>query len=110
MLEFNALAEFSRSNCIAICAFLVPANLITTLVTMILVVLHRPFRQICQAARIACIFAFVMVLHVYSWFAVGVVMAPTFILLSLAMTCLLINSGAVVYHRLYRLHRLHRSV
>ncbi|MDJ0799943.1 MAG: hypothetical protein QNJ51_24575 [Calothrix sp. MO_167.B12] len=101
MLEFNTLAEFSRSNCIAICAFLVPANLITTLLTMILAVLHRPSTQIWQAARIACIFAFVMVLHVYSWFAVGVVMAPTFILLSLAVTCLSINLGITIWQKHY---------
>ena len=101
MLEFHTLAEFSCSNCIAICAFLVPANLIATLLTMILAVLHRPSHQIWQAAGFASILAFVMVSHVYIWFAVGVVMIPTFILLSLAVTCLLINSGAIVYHRLY---------
>lgn len=101
MLEFNTLAEFSRSNCIAICAFLVPANLITTLLTMVLVVLHRPYHQIWQAAGFASIFAFVMVLHVYTWFAIGVVMAPTFILLSLAVTCLSINLGAIIWQRRY---------
>ncbi len=99
MIEFHTLAEFSRANCIAICAFLVPANLIATLLTIILAVLGRPSHQIWQAAGFASILAFVMVSHVYTWFAIGVVMAPTFILLSLAVTCLLINSGAIVYHR-----------
>jgi hypothetical protein len=99
MLEFNTIAEFSRANCIAICAFLVPANMITTLLTMILTALRRPFHQIWKAAGFASIFALVMVLHVYTWFAIGVVMAPTFILLFLAVTCLLINSGIIIWQR-----------
>ena len=97
MLEFNTIAEFSRSNCLSICAFLVPANMIATLLTMILTALHRPSQQIWQAAGFAITFALVMVLHVYTWFAVGVVMAPTFILLFLAVTCLLINLGAIIW-------------
>ncbi|MDJ0678019.1 MAG: hypothetical protein QNJ36_21995 [Calothrix sp. MO_167.B42] len=105
MMEFHTLAEFSRTNCVATCAFLVPANLIATLLTMILVLLRRPSHQIWQAAGFACLLAFVMVSHVYTWFTIGVVMAPTFILLSLAMTCLLINSGALVYHGWYGFHR-----
>ncbi len=40
-----------------------------------------------------------MVMHVYSWFAVGVVMPPTYILLSLAITCLLANLGAILWQR-----------
>lgn len=107
MIEFHTLAELSRANCIAICAFLVPANLIATLLTMILVLLRRPSHQIWSAAGFASLWAFVMVSHVYTWFTIGVVMAPTFILLSLAVTCLVINSGAIAYHRLYRLHRAH---
>lgn len=101
MLYFHILAEFSRANCIAICAFLVPANLLSTLSTMILTRIGRPSYQIWQATVIASFFAFVMILHVYSWFAIGVVMLPTYILLSLAVTCLLINLGALIYHKHY---------
>ncbi len=99
MLDLNTLAEFSRTNCIGICAFLVPANLLTTLVTMILTFQQRPSQQVWQAAGIAIAFALVMVLHVYTWFAIGVVMAPTYILLSLAVTCLFTNLGAILLHR-----------
>ena len=97
MFDFNALFEFSRVNCIAICAFLVPANLLFTLQTMILTGLRRPQRQVLAAAGLACIPALVMIFHVFTWWMVGVVMAPTFILLALASTCLSINCWAVAH-------------
>ncbi|WP_460201289.1 hypothetical protein [Scytonema sp. NUACC21] len=99
MLDLNSLAEFSRTNCVSICAFLVPANLVTTILTMIFTALHRPSHQIYQTAGIASFFAFTMVLHVYTWFAVGVVMAPTYILLLLALTCLVANIGSLLFQR-----------
>jgi ABC-type antimicrobial peptide transport system permease subunit len=99
MLDFHILAEFSRSNCIGICAFLVPANLIATLSTMIMIVLHRPTYQVWTGVGSASILALVMVLHVYTWFMIGIVMAPTYILLSLAITCLLTNFAAIFVHR-----------
>jgi len=101
MLDFNTLTEFSRTNCVSICAFLVPANLLTTLLTIILTALHRPSRQVWQAAGIGSIFALVMVMHVYTWFQIGVVMAPTYILLSLAITCSLTNLAAIIWQRHY---------
>jgi hypothetical protein len=99
MLDFNTLAEFSRANCVSICAFLVPANLLATLLTMSLVVMRRPSQQIWQATAIASTFAFVMIMHVYTWFAIGVVMAPTYILLWLAITCLVANIAAILFHK-----------
>ena len=99
MLDLNTIAEFSRTNCVAICAFLVPANLLATLLSVVFSVLHRPLRQVWQAAGIGSIFAFVMVLHVYTWFAIGVVMAPTYILLWLAISCLLTNFGAILFRK-----------
>ncbi|BAZ48512.1 hypothetical protein NIES4103_11200 [Nostoc sp. NIES-4103] len=99
MLDFNTLAEFSRANCVSICAFLVPANLLATLLTIILTAIGRPTYQVWQAAGIASIFAFVMVLHVYTWFIIGVVMAPTYILLCLGITCLLTNLAAIIFQR-----------
>jgi hypothetical protein len=101
MLDWNSLAEISRANCVGICGFLVPANLLTTLLTIILAGFCRPWYQIWQVAGLACIFAFVMMLHVYSWFVVGVVMAPTYILLWLAIICLFCNVGAILFRRLY---------
>lgn len=91
MLDINALFEFSRSNCVTICAFLVPANLITTIVTMTFVGLGRSFNQIFVAAGIASLFSGIMVLHVLTWFLIGVVMPPTFILLTLGTLCLATN-------------------
>ena len=99
MLDFNTLAEFSRNNCIGICAFLVPANILTTLLTMILTFLNRPLGQVRISTGLACLFASVMVLHVYTWFMIGVVMAPTYILLSLAVTCLLTNLLLIIWRR-----------
>lgn len=97
MFDFNTLFEFSRANCLAICAFLVPANLLFTLQTMILTGLRRPQRQVLAAVGLACIPAVVMIFHVFTWWMVGVVMAPTFILLALASTCLSINFWAVAH-------------
>ncbi|MCW5312388.1 hypothetical protein GTQ43_00525 [Nostoc sp. KVJ3] len=101
MLDFNTLVEFSRGNCIGICAFLVPANLIVTILTMSLVALRRPSYQVWQSAGIAGFFASIMILHVYTWFMIGVVMAPTYILLWLAITCLVTNLGAILFQRHY---------
>ncbi|WP_066376683.1 MULTISPECIES: hypothetical protein [unclassified Anabaena] len=103
MLDFHTLAEFSRTNCVGICAFLVPANLLATLLTIILAVVGRPTFQIWQAASFASIFAVLMVLHVYSWFVIGVVMLPTYILLGLAITCLLINVAAIILQKHHRI-------
>ena len=95
MFDFTPLFEFSRSHCVEICAFLVPANLLATLRTVILTGLRRPSAQIWVATTIATFFAGFMVLHVMTWFMVGVVMAPTFILLGLGSVCLFVNLWAI---------------
>lgn len=111
MLDFNTLAEFSRANCVGICAFLVPANLLATLLTIILTLRHHPSHQVWKAVGISSIFAFVMILHVYTWFMVGVVMAPTYILLSLAITCILTNFAAILWQRRFaKIPRLSHNV
>lgn len=97
MFDLTSLCEFSRANCVAICAFLVPLNLLLTIVTMVFAELQRPHLQVRQAALLACIPAVVMVLHVYTWWMIGVIMAPTFILLGLASTCLGINVWATIH-------------
>ncbi len=99
MFDFHTLAEFSRAHCVSICAFLVPANLLATLLTMIFTALCRPHVQVWQAAGIASLFAVAMMLHVFTWFAIGVVMAPTYILLWLGITCLLTNLVVILLHR-----------
>jgi hypothetical protein len=99
MLDFNTLIEFSRNNCVGICAFLVPANILATLLTLVLTFLNRPMGQIWMSIGLACGFASIMLLHVYTWFMIGVVMLPTYILLSLAVICLLTNLFVIVWKR-----------
>ncbi len=89
------LGDFSRGNCLTICAFLVPANLLATLQTMIFWFLGKPSSYIWSTTSMGFIYATLMLLHVISWYVVGVVMAPTFILAGLAVVCLLINGGAL---------------
>jgi len=96
MFDFHHLCEFSRLNCAAICAFLVPANLLATLQIMILVGLNRPLVQLVPAITMGTMLAVVMILHVFTWFMVGVVMPPTYILLTLGSVCLIINFWAIV--------------
>ena len=99
MFDFNILAEFSRYYCIGICAFLIPANLVTTSLTMAFTLLGCPAVQVWQTAGIASIFALVMILHVFTWFMVGMVMAPTYILLGMGSICLFANLGAILLRR-----------
>ncbi len=81
MLDFNTLTVFSSTYCIGICAFLIPANLIATSLTIGFTLLCRPAIEIWRSATIASIFALLIILHVFAWFMIGVVMAPTYILL-----------------------------
>ena len=99
MFDLNSLFEFSRINCVAICAFLVPINLLLTTRTMVFAGLQRPQSQVQQAAILASIPAVVMILHVCTWLIIGVVMAPTYILFGLASTCLATNLWAITYQQ-----------
>lgn len=97
MIDFNTVTEFSHTYCIAICAFLVPANLLTTLQTVILTGLNRPRIQIWASVVVASLWATAMIFHVFSWFAIGVVMPPTYILLVMGITCLTVNVWAIAH-------------
>ena len=99
MFDLHTMAEFSRTHCVSICAFLVPATLVATIATMIFTALRHPQARVWQAAGVAGFFALVMILHVATWFSIGVVMAPTYILLGLASTCLLTNLVMIVLQR-----------
>jgi hypothetical protein len=96
---YNTIAEFSRAHCISICAFLVPANLIATSLTLIFIVLRRPQAQVWQAAGIGSLFALVMIWHVLTWLEIGVIMVPTYILTWLGSTCLLTTFGAILLQK-----------
>jgi hypothetical protein len=99
MFDLNTIFEFSRTNCVAICAFLVPANLLLTLQTIIFTGLRHPQAKVTKAALLACIPAMLMVLHVFTWLMIGVIMAPTYILLWLGSTCLAINFWAIFHSK-----------
>lgn len=96
MLELNTLAEFSRSHCVEICAFLVPISLLLTTTTMLLVGLDRSSRLIYASICIAILPPIALFLHVATWWSIGVVMPPTFILPVLATICLVTNAYALV--------------
>ncbi|MDJ0690525.1 MAG: hypothetical protein QNJ41_18700 [Xenococcaceae cyanobacterium MO_188.B32] len=101
LLNFEPIFEFSRQNCVAICAFLVPANLLTTALNLILLFTQRSQTQIRLAISLSVIFAFTLFLHVSTWFIIGVVTPVTFILLGLGATCLTIAILADIYrHKL----------
>ena len=97
MIDFNTVTEFSYTYCIAICAFLVPANLLTTLQTAILTGLNRPRIQVWASVVVASLWATAMIFHVFTWFAIGVVMPPTYILLVMGITCLTTNVWAIAH-------------
>ena len=105
MLDFEPIFEFSRQNCVAICSFLVPANLTATLITISLSIMGKSGSKILLSAAIASIFAFTLFLHVSTWFTIGVITPVTFILCGLGTSCLLINLGAIAY-RHQRIDRL----
>jgi hypothetical protein len=94
MLDLNDLLHFSHVHCVAICSVLVPMNLLATLQTLILVGLNRPPAAIWKSIAIALLAAIVMLLHVLSWFVVGVVMIQTFVLFGLGAVCLGVNLWA----------------
>ncbi len=91
MLDLNSIFEFSRNHCVAICAFLVPANLLATSFTILLLFFGKSEQLIPLAKTVAICLALTLFLHIGTWLIVGVVMAPTFILFGLGVTCLLIN-------------------
>lgn len=98
MSLFEPIFEFSRHNCVAICSFLVPANLITTVVTLTLVATKGSVLKMRWSSAIALLFAATLFFHVSTWFIIGVITPVTFILFGLGTTCLLVNMLAVIYH------------
>jgi putative exporter of polyketide antibiotics len=95
MLDINALFEFSRTHCVAICAVLVPANLVATSQTLLLTGFSRPIAQIQVMALAASLYGLLLILHVLTWLAIGVVMAPTYILTFLGCLCIGLNLTCV---------------
>jgi ABC-type Fe3+-siderophore transport system permease subunit len=95
MLDLTPVCEFSRTYCAAICAVLVPVNLLATSQTMMMVWFRRPLAQVGLMGSVSSLYALVMVLHVMTWLMIGVVMLPTYVLLGLGSTCLMTNLLAI---------------
>ena len=95
MLTLNSIIEFSQINCLAICSFLVPINLLAPVQSIIFTALHRPKKEINVMALFASFYALMIILHIGTWFIVGVVRVETFILFSFASCCLIVNIWAV---------------
>lgn len=99
MFDPQSIFEFSRDHCVAICSFLVPANLMTTIATLVLVIRNQPLLKIRWLMGIASVFALILFLHVSTWFIIGVITPVTFILFGLGATCLIINALALIYRQ-----------
>lgn len=95
MLDFASVCEFSRNHCIAICAFLIPLNLLATATTLGLLFFKQPPQQVRFWATLASFVTLPLLFHVGTWLIIGVVKIPTFILSGLGITCLLINFQAI---------------
>lgn len=91
MSLFEQLCEFSRMNCVGICACLVPFNFLLSFMTLVCVA-RKVSPSLIQKNAIAVYCGVtVMLLHVGTWLLVGVVMVPTFLLPMLGMVCIAIN-------------------
>jgi hypothetical protein len=95
ILELSNVAEFSRCHCVGICAALIPMNLLLNSATILLSATGQSPRSIYLVASLGILPALALILHVASWWAVGVVMLPTYILPLLAITCLSIDAYAI---------------
>ncbi len=99
MFDLEPIFEFSRNNCVTICSFLVPANLLATSLTLILSVMGQSRSRIGFTVAIATTLAVTLFLHVSTWFIIGVITPVTFILLGLGTTCLSIDVLAMIYRQ-----------
>ena len=91
IIDLNFLAEISRIHCVSICAFLIPAILMTTLQSILLVVFQRREMALTVSVLLSLSAISFMVFHVSTWFVIGVITPVTFILLGLSLSCLTIN-------------------
>jgi hypothetical protein len=98
-LQTSPASDVSRGYCVQICAFLVPANLLATIQGLVMMAIDRPLWERLAVGLAGSCYATLMVLHVATWFAVGVVMAPTYVLMALAVVCLVMN-GAIIQRSL----------
>ncbi|MGB2925015.1 MAG: hypothetical protein WBB82_06925 [Limnothrix sp.] len=91
---FDQLCEFSRSHCIGICGCLVPFNLTLSCLTLVHVGRQMSPDAIRKMAIAVYCGVTIMVLHVSTWFLIGVVMIPTFVLPVFGAVCVAISVWA----------------
>lgn len=86
------LLHLSHHHCVAICATLVPLNLLATSSTFYLSLVGYPRRDQLRSLALAVGLALILLLHVGSWWIVGVVRVQTYILVVLSCICLGLNA------------------
>ncbi len=91
MFDLSTLHELSRCHCLAICAVLVPANLLMSTAVVSLTIGNRSMvlRQWLSIGGAIC--GGLLLAHVWSWWLIGVVAPATFVLPSLGLLCTTIN-------------------
>jgi hypothetical protein len=99
MFDLEPIFEFSRNNCVTICSFLIPANLLATFFTFILSITGQSLSRISLSVAIATGCALTLFLHVSTWFIIGVITPVTFILSGLGTTCLLTDILLLIYRQ-----------
>ncbi len=99
MYNIIAFFEFSRNNCVSFCAVLVPANLLLTIITWSLFFLMPKvnYGWVAFSSLLGNTLSLILILHVVSWWTVGVVEAPSFILVFLGGICLTLNLLAMIF-------------
>ena len=112
-LDFSTINHLSRCHCVAICAFLVPTNLLLSTAVILLTGLARsPLVQAELSPKVQAklspqtrrnlsiagtLTALLLIAHVASWWIVGVVAPATFILPALGAVCTLVNWSCIKY-------------
>jgi hypothetical protein len=91
MLDLATLNHFSRCNCVAICAALIPVNLLISTAVIVLSALDRSPQKRQRLAILGLFPALLLISHVASWWIVGVVAPASFLLPSIALLCTIIN-------------------
>jgi hypothetical protein len=96
-LDFSTINHLSRCYCVAICAFLVPTNLLLSTAVILLTGLARSPQARRNLSIAGTFAAMLLISHVASWWIVGVVAPATFILPSLGLVCTVINWSCIKY-------------
>jgi hypothetical protein len=96
-LDFSTINHLSRCYCVAICAFLVPTNLLLSTAVILLTGLARSPQARRNLSIAGTFAAMLLISHVASWWIVGVVAPATFILPSLGLVCTVINWSCMKY-------------